>query len=256
MRQSKLPLRPTTQEAPLAPSKPTTGIIAGRKSRAGQLRLIGGRFGGRRLPIPDQPGLRPTSDRTRETLFNWLQPIITGSRCLDAFAGSGALGFEALSRGAAHVMMLEQNAKVAHQLKVNAIRLGVKTAAHSPEQIGRHGKSLHTCGGELLGSTEFKAGYQTGSPAPLNIQTTNSLHWLANADPTPFDIVFLDPPFADRLLPASLEALGARCWLTPAARIYLETDAHSPFPALPPAWSLLREKTAGGVRFGLVLAGA
>lgn len=189
---------------------------AQRRSQPGRLRLIGGRFGGRRLPIPDQPGLRPTADRTRETLFNWLHPIITGSRCLDAFAGSGALGFEALSRGAAQVVLLERNALVARQLGVNATTLAVER---------------------------------------LRIHATDSLHWLANADVTPFDVVFLDPPFAEHLLPACLEALSNRPWLAPSARIYLETDAGEPFPDLPCGWSWLREKTTGQVRYGLALGG-
>nr|WP_328988151.1 16S rRNA (guanine(966)-N(2))-methyltransferase RsmD [Thiorhodovibrio winogradskyi] len=178
--------------------------------------MIGGRFGGRRLPILDQPGLRPTADRTRETLFNWLQPVIPGSRCLDAFAGSGALGFEALSRGAAWVVMLECNARVARQLRANATALAAEN---------------------------------------LVIDESNCLHWLATTQPTPFDIAFLDPPFADQLLPACLEALGTRPWLAPAARVYLETDAREPFPDLPCGWTWLREKTAGQVRFGLALAG-
>ncbi|WP_051024014.1 16S rRNA (guanine(966)-N(2))-methyltransferase RsmD [Thiorhodovibrio frisius] len=194
----------------------TSKRTPGRKSPTGKLRLIGGRFGGRRLPIPDQPGLRPTAERTRETLFNWLQPVIAGSRCLDAFAGSGALGFEALSRGAAQVVMLERNAAVARQLQSNARTLAAENAC---------------------------------------IHAADSLHWLATVNPTPFDIVFLDPPFAEHLLPASLDALSTRPWLAAGARIYLETDAREPFPNLPSGWSWLREKTAGQVRFGLALAG-
>ncbi|MBK5969627.1 16S rRNA (guanine(966)-N(2))-methyltransferase RsmD [Thiorhodovibrio winogradskyi] len=179
------------------------------------MRLIGGRFRGRRLPILDQPGLRPTGDRIRETLFNWLAPIITGSRCLDVFAGSGALGFEALSRGAGQVVMLERNARVAHQLSANA---------------------------RLL------------SADGLDIREADSLRWLASAEPTPFDIVFLDPPFAEHLLPATLEQLSVRPWLTSTARVYVETDAREPLPDLPSGWEWLREKTAGQVRFGLAIA--
>nr|WP_242469317.1 16S rRNA (guanine(966)-N(2))-methyltransferase RsmD [Rhabdochromatium marinum] len=177
--------------------------------------MIGGRFGGRRLPIPDQPGLRPTGDRARETLFNWLQPILSGSRCLDVFAGSGALGFEALSRGAAQVVMLERNALVARQLRANARQLAA---------------------------------------AALDIQQTDSLRWLATSPPRPFNIVFLDPPFAADLLPASLEQLSTRPWLAPEARIYLETAAQAPAIELPSGWHWLREKSAGQVRYGLAIA--
>jgi 16S rRNA (guanine966-N2)-methyltransferase len=90
------------------PRRPAAGAERGGVGRAGlgQLRIIGGRLRGRRLPVPDQPGLRPTTDRVRETLFNWLAPDIAGSRCLDCFAGAGALGFEAFSRGAAEVVLI------------------------------------------------------------------------------------------------------------------------------------------------------
>lgn len=199
----------------------------------GQLRLIGGRFGGRRLAVPDQPGLRPTGDRTRETLFNWLQPLMPGSRCLDLFAGSGALGFEALSRGAARVTMLERNARVAHQLRAHGSVLMGDALADVSQSTGA---------GEAQGA------------GVLEIHASDSLRWLASAAPTPFDIVFLDPPFAAHLLPASLRALSERPWLAPGARLYLETAVREPFPELPTGWTWLREKTAGQVRFGLVLA--
>lgn len=159
--------------------------------------------------------MRPTGDRVRETLFNWLAPVIAGSRCLDAFAGSGALGFEARSRGAGQVVMLERNARVVSQLSTNA---------------------------RLL------------SADGIEVQQADTLRWLASTEPSAFDVVFLDPPFAEQLLPATLEQLSARPWLAPVARVYVETDAREPPPALPPGWEWLREKTAGQVRFGLALA--
>lgn len=179
-----------------------------------QLRLIGGRFRGRRLPFPDQLGLRPTPDRVRETLFNWLAPIINGARCLDAFAGSGALGFEAVSRGASDVVLIERAPQVARQLQANAQTLGV---------------------------------------AGLTIHQTDTLQWLASAS-RPFDIVFLDPPFADNLLAPAIDRLAVPGWLTPGAHIYLETARQSAFPPLPSGWELIREQTAGQVRYGLAVA--
>ncbi len=181
-----------------------------------QLRLIGGRFRGRRLPFPDQPGLRPTPDRVRETLFNWLAPVIQGARCLDAFAGSGALGFEAASRGAGEVVLIERSPLVARQLQANAQTLGV---------------------------------------AEMRIRQADTLQWLAAAG-QPFDIVFLDPPFADDLLEPAIAHLAGNGWLAPGARVYLETAHQSGFPPLPENWELIRDKTAGQVRYGLAVAHA
>ncbi|MBK1718894.1 16S rRNA (guanine(966)-N(2))-methyltransferase RsmD [Thiocystis violacea] len=178
-----------------------------------QLRLIGGRYRGRRLTFPDQPGLRPTADRVRETLFNWLVPVIAGARCLDVFAGSGALGFEAVSRGAARVVMIERAPPAAHRLQANA---------------------------ELLGATG------------IQVHQADALEWLAGSA-SPFDLVFLDPPFADGLLAPAIERLSAPGWLAPEARIYLETPVQSGFPPLPDDWELIRDKTAGQVRYGLAV---
>ena len=177
-----------------------------------QLRIVGGRFRGRRLPFPDQPGLRPTPDRVRETLFNWLAPIIPGARCLDAFAGSGALGFEAASRGAGEVVLIERAAVVAQQLRANA-------------------RTLDATGIEILHA--------------------DTLQWLAGS-PCPFDVVFLDPPYDDDLLAPAIARLAGSGWLAPGARIYLETARRTGFPALPRGWEFLRDKTAGQVRYGLV----
>ncbi len=187
---------------------------AGQASGSGRLRIVGGRFRGRRLPIPDQPGLRPTPDRVRESLFNWLAPLLPGSRCLDLFAGSGALGLEAASRGAGEVVLVEHSEPVASQLRSNVLALGAE--------------------GILVVRAE-------------------ALTWLGK-DPSPFHVVFLDPPYAAGLLGPACERLAHAGWLAPAARIYLETDARSGFPVLPPDWTLVRERTAGQVRFGLALA--
>ncbi len=182
----------------------------------GELRIIGGRFRGRRLPIPSETGLRPTSDRVRETLFNWLAPVIPGARCLDVFAGSGALGFEAVSRGAGEVVLIEHSGSVARQLEANARRLGAE------ETRVVHG---------------------------------NAIRWLEGAGP-PFDIVFLDPPFDEALWAPAIERLAGRGWLEPGSRVYLEAPARIGFPDLPPGWNLVRDKTAGQVRYGLVILGS
>jgi 16S rRNA (guanine966-N2)-methyltransferase len=182
----------------------------------GELRIIGGRYRGRRLPVPSETGLRPTSDRVRETLFNWLAPVIPGARCLDAFAGSGALGFEAVSRGAGEVVLIEQSGAAARQLEANARRLGAEET---------------------------------------RILRDDAIRWLEGSGRA-FDIVFLDPPFAEALWAPAIERLAHRGWLKPGSRIYLEAPARIGFPDLPPGWDLVRDKTAGQVRYGLVIVGS
>jgi 16S rRNA (guanine966-N2)-methyltransferase len=185
--------------------------------RTGQLRIIGGRLRGRRLPVPDEPGLRPTTDRVRETLFNWLAADIPGSRCLDCFAGTGALGLEAFSRGAAEVVLIERAAPVVARLRANA---------------------------ELLSAAVDDAAGR------LRVVAADALQWLATEPPEPFDIVFVDPPFADSLVERAC-ALLARGWLAPHAVLYLETAACASAPVLPAGWALTRERTAGQVRYAL-----
>ncbi|MBU0499792.1 MAG: 16S rRNA (guanine(966)-N(2))-methyltransferase RsmD [Gammaproteobacteria bacterium] len=177
-----------------------------------RVRIIGGTHRGRLLSFPDAAGLRPTAGRVRETLFNWLQPFIPGSRCLDLFAGSGAIGFEAASRGAGRVVMTERDPKVAARLKENARELGL---------------------------------------ANVEVVTGDALIWLASCKEA-FDLVFIDPPFADGLLKPALQGLARTDLLLEGARIYLETEAGKPFPPLPPGLVPLREKVAGQVRYGLV----
>jgi 16S rRNA (guanine966-N2)-methyltransferase len=152
------------------------------RGEAGKVRIIGGQWRGRKLHFIGAEGLRPTGDRMRETLFNWLQPSIEGSRCLDLFAGSGALGFEAASRGAAEVVMVEYNPATAGQLQRQA------------EQFGAENLSIHQ-----------------GS----------ALHYL-NALTAPVDVIFLDPPFHSELLQLSLNAIDPGRMLRPKGRIYLE----------------------------------
>lgn len=185
------------------------------RAEPGRLRIIGGRWRGRRLPVADQPGLRPTSDRVRETLFNWLAPVVEGSRVLDCFAGSGALGLEAASRGAASVVLIERSAPVAEILRANV-------AALSADQVEVH--------------------------------RADALQWLARTRSAPVDLCFLDPPFAAGLLAGTLERLIDGGWLAADALIYIETDDAAGRPELPAGWHWLREKRAGQVRYGLAAA--
>lgn len=132
-----------------------------------QVRLIGGRWRGSKLPVANRPGLRPTPDRVRETLYNWLGQTLTGWRVLDAFAGSGALGFEAASRGAAAVTLLEQDPALVAALQASAVRLG---AAH------------------------------------LSVQRADAVGWMRRTPPAGFELVLLDPPFATDLAAPALSA--------------------------------------------------
>jgi 16S rRNA (guanine966-N2)-methyltransferase len=180
-----------------------------------ELRIIGGSWRGRRVKFPDVAAIRPTPDRVRETLFNWLQHDIAGSRCLDLFAGSGALGLEALSRGAAQVVFVDREHAVIEQLHATLATLGASA-------------------GEL--------------------EQRDALRYL-EGEPQPFDIVFLDPPFNVDLLPGVCNALETRGWLATAALVYLETPAHGAAPALPAAWHLMKSGRAGEVGYHLARRG-
>jgi len=184
----------------------------GARRPAGQLRIIGGRWRGRRLAIAEAPGLRPTPDRVRETLFNWLAPVIDGARCLDLFAGTGALGLEALSRGARSAVLVESNAAVAARLR-------------------EHIRTLDAAGAEVV--------------------QAEALAYLAAGPARVFDIAFLDPPYQSDLLGPCCQALEAGRWLAPGASIYLEVERGTPVPALPAGWRLERDKTAGEVSYHL-----
>ena len=175
------------------------------------LRIIAGRHRGRRLRFPAGVEIRPTPDRVRETLFNWLQPRIDQSRVLDLFAGSGALGLEALSRGAAQVTFVEKD----------------RRAALAIEAVTREWQE-----------------------ANARVVCQNAIAWLeAPASEPSFDIVFLDPPYDSDLLAAAAAALANR--IAPDARIYLERRAREPLPALPASWKELRAGKAGEVGYHL-----
>jgi 16S rRNA (guanine966-N2)-methyltransferase len=176
------------------------------------LRIIGGTWRGRKLRFPAGTAIRPTPDRVRETLFNWLGTAVDGAHCLDLFAGSGALGLEALSRGAAHVTFVERDAAAARALRERLV--------------------------------EWQAG-------DARVERTDALHYLAGA-PQPFDIVFLDPPFAAGLLTRAAALLEERHWLAAGARIYVECAAREGLPPLPASWRPLKAKQAGEVGYHLL----
>ena len=188
-----------------------------RGSPSGRLRIVAGKWRSRLLPVADVPGLRPTSERIRETLFNWLAPTIEGARCLDLFAGTGGLGFEALSRGARSVVLVEHADVAVAQLRENA---------------------------------------RTLEAADLDIRQADAFDLLRHADvEQPFDIAFLDPPFADGRYEELCKLLDKHGWLLPGALVYIEQDRKQPSPALPAHWNIVKEKTAGNVRYALLRAG-
>ncbi len=194
---------------------PRTAQTGGRPG-AGRVRIVAGKWRGRLLPVPDLPGLRPSSARVRETLFNWLAPRIEGSRCLDLCAGSGALGFEALSRGAAAAVLVDSSPAAVRTLRQAADELGADAAT---------------------------------------IVQADARRWLEAGEPQRFDVVFLDPPYRDGLLPELCRLLVRRRWLAGDARVYLEWQRGETPPELPDGWEPLRDKTAGAVRYQLVAAG-
>jgi len=178
------------------------------------VRIIGGDWRRRWLPVAPVPGLRPSADAQRETLFNWLQPLLHGAAVLDLFAGTGALGLEAASRGAASVLLVEKSPPAARQLEANRAALGA-------EQVTvRQGDALR-----LLAQGRQASGLG------------------------PFTLVFVDPPFGKGLVTPVLQGLVAGDWLAPDARVYVEQESSLPAPA---GWTVLRERTGGQAR-GLLL---
>ena len=186
------------------------------QSQKGQIRIIGGKWRGRKLCVPVAPTVRPTPDRIRETLFNWLAPVISGAYCLDAFAGSGVLGFEALSRGAAHVVLVDQSKTVISSLQQELKLL------------------------KIIDTVEI---YQAIVPHQLKkpIKKPNSL----------FDIVFLDPPYHENVLLPTCFYLEENNFLAPDAYIYLEAKEVLQPEDLPQNWQLIKNKKAGQVAYHL-----
>jgi 16S rRNA (guanine966-N2)-methyltransferase len=186
-------------------------VASNSRRTARQLRIIGGAWRGRKFRFPEGEAIRPTPDRVRETLFNWLMGRVDGARALDLFAGSGALGLEALSRGAAHVTFVERDLAAARGLESLLAMLGEQRAV---------------------------------------VEQADALRFLAGA-PRPFDLVFLDPPFDSDLAVRAAAALAAGGWLAAGALVYLELPARWPLPSLPPAWRLVKSGRAGDVGYHL-----
>ncbi len=183
-----------------------------KKADNNSINVIAGKWRGRNLRFPSLPQLRPTPIRVRETLFNWLSPVLSGSRCLDLFAGSGALGIEALSRGAIEVLFVEYHQAAVVALRDNLARLAVSNA---------------------------------------RVEAADVLSWLHKPG-TPFEIVLLDPPFRSNLLELVCESIETGGWLSHTARIYIETEKSMKGLVLPVNWEPYREKTAGAVTYRLL----
>ena len=181
-------------------------------SNGGELRIIGGDWRSRKLRFPEAGGVRPTPARTRETLFNWLTHHLPGSRCLDLFAGSGALGLEALSRGAGPTVFVDHTPELAQALRSNL---------------------------RLLKSDK-------GEVVCQNIDT-----YLAQPPAKPFDILFMDPPFRQGWLEKLFPMIADNGWVKPGGWIYAEHESDIPTPTAPANWILHRQKTAGQVTYCL-----
>ncbi|QPK62795.1 16S rRNA (guanine(966)-N(2))-methyltransferase RsmD [Methylomonas sp. LL1] len=176
-----------------------------------KLRIIGGEWRSRVIVFDDAPGLRPTPSRVRETLFNWLQADVMGSRCLDLFAGSGALGFEAASRGARRVVQVENNPKTCQKLGENCRALAAENVAVVQMDVARF------------------------------IQNRGE----------PFDLIFLDPPFGQGLIQPTCRQLAETGLLAAYGKIYIEAERSLVLDGLPADWRLLKHKVAGDVSYNL-----
>ncbi|MBY6199588.1 16S rRNA (guanine(966)-N(2))-methyltransferase RsmD [Vibrio hangzhouensis] len=187
------------------------GSRASKPQQLGSVRIISGLWRGRKLPVHDAEGLRPTTDRVKETVFNWLAQDIPRAKVLDLFAGSGGLGFEAASRQAEQVTMIELNTP-AYQQIVSNIAL-----VKADNILAHHGDAL---------SYLSKPGQ-------------------------PHDVVFIDPPFRQGLLPEAILLLEQNGWLADNALIYIETEKELQLDTIPEHWDLLKEKTAGQVSYRL-----
>ena len=180
----------------------------------GEVRVIAGLWRGRKLSVLNAEGVRPTTDRVKETLFNWLMMDVANARCLDCFAGSGSLGIEALSRQAQAVVFLEKFANAAQQLKKNLA-------------------SLKTDKGTVI--------------------NTDTLTYLSQKNSTePFEIIFIDPPFHHNFVPQVLTLLQQNNWLAENALIYVETEKNHPPLLLAENWQIIKEKSAGMVTSRLI----
>lgn len=185
-----------------------------RNKNSGNVRIIGGKWRRRRLPVAALQGLRPTTDRVRETVFNWLVPHCPGAQVLDLFAGSGALGFEAMSRGAQSLTLIDRDRTVVRTLE------------------------------EVVALLQAER---------VEVFAAEARQWLRTQPARPFDIVFVDPPFGDADIAHLCTLLLERGWLAPSALLYVEQPAERT-TEWPPLLEVVKEQTAGQVRFGLYTA--
>jgi len=195
---------------------PAPQMATTRSAHANEVRIIAGIWRGRRLRFPQVAAIRPTPDRVRETLFNWLAPYIRGTHVLDLFAGSGALGFEACSRGAATATLLDTDPRCIAALEEHAARL---------------------------------------QATQVRVIRADALAFLSRpraADVPPFDIVFVDPPFAAGLWQSVAGRLESGGWLAPGAFIYIEVPLREPLPQWPEGWQPWRDGKAGEVGYHLL----
>ena len=200
-----------------ATKRPVKPLAAKHAAGApGEVRIISGKWRGRKLAVLNAEGLRPTTDRVKETLFNWLMHDIDGARVLDCFAGSGSLAFEALSRHASHATLIEREAMQARQLQQNISKLQCDNATVLQQDCQSY----------------------------LNAAATNQ-----------FDVVFIDPPFRKQLALPCCIALEQNHWLAEQALIYLETEKELQVNELPANWRLLKEKVAGQLAYRLYQRG-
>jgi len=186
-----------------------------QKQATGSIRIIAGKHRGRKLPVLSAEGLRPTTDRVKETVFNWLMPYLNDSVCLDCFAGAGSLGFEALSRGAAHVSMIELNKQAASQLEQNIKLLGERN---------------------------------------VSVANVDAAVFLQQVPTKTFDLVFVDPPFRKGLAKQICLSL-TNGWLNDNALVYLETEIEEDTSWIPATWQPIKEKIAGQVKYQLIQVG-
>jgi len=180
------------------------------------VRIIGGQMRSRKVQFCDVAGLRPSPDRIRETLFNWLQPALAGAHCLDLYAGSGVLGFEALSRGAASALLVERHAQILSCLREQVVVLELQQYCQ--------------------------------------VREADVAAWLRSSPARSYDIIFLDPPYRQGMLAESCQLLADGGWVHSGSRIYLEAERELREPQLPQGWTMLRSGQAG--QSGYFLAGA
>ncbi|BGI51214.1 MAG: 16S rRNA (guanine(966)-N(2))-methyltransferase [Arsenophonus endosymbiont of Ceratovacuna japonica] len=181
-----------------------------------KIRIISGKWKGYKLTILNNNNLRPTTNKMRETLFNWLMPVIQGAKCLDCFAGSGALSIEALSRNASLATLIELEPLTIMQLTNNLLKLGIKN---------------------------------------IEIINNNVLNYLTQQVTITYDIIFLDPPFRKNLLQQTILLLEQNGWLTKKCWIYIEAEveAINNLTILPTNWILYRKKITNNAIYCLYI---